>query len=148
MVKKTNHSSEIKELKSKVEELDNNYKRVLADYKNQDRRFKEAQSQIVQFANATLMEKILLNIDSLELAQKHLNDSGLNMVISQFRDTLSQEGLTLIVSDGQSFDPLTMDCVEVVPGEKDVVIETLTKGYLLYEKVLRPARVKVGSGEK
>jgi molecular chaperone GrpE (heat shock protein) len=148
MVKKIDHSSEIKELKLKVEELDNNYKRVLADYKNQDRRFKEAQSQIMQFANATLMEKILLNIDSLELAQKHLNDAGLNMVTSQFLNTLSQEGLAPIVSDGQVFDPLTMDCIEVVSGKKDVVTETLTKGYLLYEKVLRPARVKVGSGDK
>jgi len=149
MVKKTHPSkTEIEKIIARATEHEENYKRVLADYQNQDRRFKETQSQIVKFANASLLEKILLNVDSLEMAQTHLKDAGLEIVIKQLYETLKTEGLQLIESNNKLFDPLTMDCIEVVPGKKDHVISTLTKGYFLFDKVLRPAKVKVGSGEK
>jgi molecular chaperone GrpE len=149
MVKKTHPTkTEIAKIIASAAEHEQNYKRVLADYQNQDRRFKETQTQIVKFANATLLEKILLNLDSLEMAQSHLHDAGLEIVIKQLYETLKTEGLQLIESDGKLFDPLTMDCIEVVPGKKDHVVSTLTKGYFLFDKVLRPAKVKVGAGEK
>lgn len=147
MVKKTHTPKiDVEKLVQRANEQEENYKRVLADYQNQERRFKEMQAQFVKYANATLLEKILLNIDSLELAQSHLKDAGLEIVIKQFIETLKNEGLQLIESDNKLFDPLSMDCVEVVPGKKDHVVETLSKGYLLFDKVLRPAKVKVGSG--
>ena len=142
MVKKTQKKHE-----EKIIELEEKYKRVLADYQNQERRHKEGQSQLIKMANAILIEKLLADLDSLELAQKHLQDKGLSMVIDQFFTTLSQEGLKEIETDHGQFDPLLMDCTEVVPGKKDQVVETITKGYYLYDNVLRPAKVKVGSGE-
>ncbi len=147
MVKKTpKNSTEVDELKLRVDELENNYRRALADYQNQHRRHQEQESAIIKMASAGLIEKLLLTLDALKLAQSHLKDKGLQMVINQFMDTFSQEGLKSIDSDGKDFDPLTMDCVEIVPGEKDKVIETVSEGFYLYEKVLRPAKVKVGSG--
>lgn len=148
MVKKTHKNSPAEALNTRIEELETKYKRVLADYQNQERRLKESQNQFVKYANATLLEKILLNIDSLEMAQKHLKNADLEIVIKQFLETLKNEGLQPIESDNKLFDPLTMDCIEVVAGKKDYVVETLTKGYFLFDKVLRPAKVKVGSGEK
>ena len=148
MVKKIQSpKKEIENLNFQVNELESNYRRALADYRNQERRFKETQSQIVKFANATLLEKIILNLDSLEMAQNHLKDAGLEIVIKQFLETLKNEGLQLIESDGKQFDPLTMDCIEVVPGKKNHVVSTLIKGYYLFDKILRPAKVKVGSGK-
>lgn len=148
MVKKTNSKQEIEKLTAKNAELEENYKRVLADYHNQERRFRENKKIIIEFANASLLDKLLLNFDSLEMAEKHLKDPNLGIVIKQLFETLKTEGLQSIESDGKLFDPLTMDCVEVVPGDKDIVVETLTKGYLLFDKVLRPAKVNVGSGKK
>lgn len=147
MVKKIKKNLKSEELITKLTEAENNYKRVLADYQNQERRFKESQSQIISMANATLIEKILPTLDSLELAQSHLNDKGLKMVINQFLTTLKQEGLEEIISDNQEFDPINMDCTEIVPGPKNIVMETTNKGYLLSGKVIRPAKTKVGSGE-
>lgn len=132
----------------KIIELENNYKRALADYQNQERRHKELESALVKNASAQIIEKFLTILDSLELAQSHLKDKGLQMVIDQINNLLQSEGLQLINSDGQDFDPYTMDCTEIVEGPKDKVVETVSKGYALYEKVLRPARVKVGSGLK
>ena len=148
MVKKTTSKNitELARLSSRVEELESNYKRVLADYQNQERRHKEQQVNTIKMASAALIEKLLLNLDSLEMAQTHLKDRGLQIVIDQLRATLGQEGLSVINSDDQDFDPLLMDCTEGVPGKKDIVIETVSRGYFLFDKVLRPAKVKVGSG--
>ncbi len=149
MVKKTKllkDEKEIERLNSKIIELEQNHKRVLADYQNQQRRHKELESQIVKFAQATLIEKILLSLDSLEMAQSHLRDKGLQMVIDQLFKTLEGEGLSIIESYNKTFDPNTMDCLELVDGEKDKVIETVSRGFMLFDKVLRPAKVKVGNG--
>lgn len=149
MVKKIqNTKTEIEKIIAQAEEHEANYKRVLADYQNQERRLKESQSQFVKYANAVLLENLLPCLDSLELAQSHLCDAGLDMVVKQFTDTLNNEGLKAIESNGKQFDPKTMDCVEVVSGKKDQVVTTQTKGYFLSDKVLRPAKVKVGSGKK
>lgn len=150
MVKKikTSPKKEIESLNSRIIELEGNYRRALADYQNQERRLKENKRMLVEFANASLLDKLLLNFDSLEMAQKHLKDANLEIVIKQLFETLKNEGLHSIESDGKPFDPKTMDCIEVVPGKKDHVVETLTKGYFLFDHVLRPAKVKVGAGEK
>lgn len=150
MVKKTsikNTSEELARLTNRVQELENNYRRALADYQNQERRHREQESQLIKMSNASLIEKLLLSIDSLKLAQGHLKDKGLQMVIDQFSQTLSQEGLSLIEAEGKTFDPQTMDCTEIVPGDKEQVIEIVSPGYFLFDKVLRPAKVKVGSGD-
>lgn len=136
-----------KKTDQKLIELENNYKRALADYQNQERRHKEMSSQLVKMASASLIEKLLGTLDSLEMAQGHLKDAGLKMVIEQFHKTLESEGLQPIKTDGEKFDPYTMDCVEMVDGEKDTVVKTVSVGYTLFEKVLRPAKVAVGAGE-
>ncbi len=153
MVKKTKTLNELDVLQKRLAEIqeqfeatEEKYKRVLADYQNQERRHKEQQVNIIKMASASLIEKLLLNLDSLVMAQSHLKDRGLQIVIDQFKSTLSQEGLTEIKSENQEFDPIIMDCTEVVPGDKNKVVETISPGFYLFDKVLRPAKVKVGSG--
>ncbi|KKS92644.1 MAG: Protein GrpE [Candidatus Collierbacteria bacterium GW2011_GWB1_44_6] len=148
-----NNLSRLIELEKRFEEneeklasTEEKYLRILADYQNQQRRHKEQESQIIKMASASLLEKLLLNMDSLQLAQSHLKDKGLQMVIEQFMVVFKEEGLALIETDGNDFDPITMDCTEIVPGKKDQVVETVAPGYFLFDKVLRPAKVKVGSG--
>lgn len=151
MVKKTKQNTpadpQIALLTQKVAEAESNYLRVLADYQNQERRQKEKESQIIKMANASLIEKTLFVLDSLKLAQTHLQDKGLTMILDQFIKILESEGLKMIETKDQPFDPISMDCSEIVPGEKDLVIETVSDGYLLFDKVLRPAKVKVGNGD-
>jgi len=144
--KNTSADAHTAELVTKIAELEANYLRILADFKNQERRFKEQETFVVKMANALLIEKMLFVLDSLKLAQVHLKDQGLTMILDQFIKVLESEGLKKIETENKEFDPNTMDCSEIVAGEKDQVIETVSEGYYLYEKVLRPAKVKVGSG--
>lgn len=144
MVKRKN---EIKILKAKIEELEEKWKRALADYHNLEKRLEKKKEELVKFSNASLIDKLLSVLDSLEKAVDHLEDKGLKLVLEQFKAVLSSEGLTEIKAQGEKFDPEKMDAVEMVKGEKDRVFEAILKGYRLNNKVLRPAKVKVGKGK-
>lgn len=135
-----------KSLKEQVALLDDKFKRVLADYQNQEKRHEAQKSLLAKFANESLLDKILPVVDDLERAQGHLQDAGLGHVLKTFHQLLVSEGLSVIESDQADFDPATMDCAEVVAGEKDKVVKTASKGYRLFDKVLRPAKVEVGNG--
>ncbi|MBI3954519.1 nucleotide exchange factor GrpE [Candidatus Collierbacteria bacterium] len=147
MPKSAKVDSQIETLQNQVLELDNQFKRALADYQNQEKRFEQKRQETIKFANQTLLAKLLSVIDDLERAQNHLQDAGLNQVLGKLHQVLSSEGLSVFEPTNQLFDPSTMDCAEVVKGKKDLVINTLLKGYLYHDRVLRPARVEVGAGE-
>jgi molecular chaperone GrpE len=68
------------------------------------------------------------------------------LTIKQFEQVLKEEGLKEIEALGKDFNTSEMEGIEMVAGEKDKVVEVLTKGFYLKEKLLRPTRVKVGNG--
>ncbi len=135
-------------LQQQVADLENNWKRALADYANLQKRMYEERSDLVKFANSSLIAKILPVLDNLELVQKHSKDLGLDMIIKDLRQTLLEEGVEEILVEGKDFDSFLMDAIDSVEGPKDKIMEVVQKGYLLKGKVLRPARVKVGRGEE
>lgn len=130
----------------KIADLENKWKRALADYDNLQKRIGREKEEFVKFANAALLDKLLTVLDSLEQAEKHLKDEGLKMSLDQFRTVLQSEGVIEIKAMGQKFDAETMDCAEVVRGPKNVVMKVINKGYKLNNYVLRPAKVEVGQG--
>jgi molecular chaperone GrpE len=134
------------ELKEKLEELEEKWKRALADYDNLRKRVEKERSDLVKFSSASLIDKLLFVIDSLEKCLDHLKDKGLELTLEQFKKILESEGLEEIKAQGKKFDPEKMDAVEVVKGKKDIVVEVVLKGYYLNKRVLRPAKVKVGQG--
>lgn len=132
------------ELEDKVKELDNNWKRALADYQNLVKRSQEEIISVATYGNRTILLKFLELLDHLEEAQKHLNDTGLELIITQFKNVLKNEDVVEIEVLNKIFDPLYHECVEKKFGERDnLVIEVARKGYLYKDKVLRPARVIV-----
>jgi molecular chaperone GrpE len=138
--------SENEQLKSNLEEMELNWKRALADYKNLVDRSNKERKQFTEFANEVLIMKFLAVYDSLEMLGKFNTDQGLALTIKQFGQVLKEEGLKEIDALGKEYDVNNMEAIEMVSGEKDKVVEVLTKGFYLKEKLLRPARVKVGNG--
>jgi len=133
-------------MKKKKSDLAAQLKRALADYHNLSKRVKEKQSDWRNQAAAGIIDKLLDVYDDLCRAEQHLQDRGLTMAVNQFWAVMKSEGVEKIKSDGENFDPELMDCVQVVKGAKNVVAETVTKGYKLNGRVIRPAKVKVGKG--
>ena len=130
----------------KIADLEEKWKRALADYDNLVKRIEKEKQEFVKFSNARLLDKLLPVLDSLEGCQGHLGGEGLKLLLEQFKKALESEGLKEIEVKGKNFDPVIMDAVEMGKGEKNKVIGVIMKGYQLNDKILRPAKVKVGAG--
>lgn len=133
--------------KSRIEELENQLKRVLADYQNLEKRQALDRSDWIKNSNRNLLLRLLPTLDTLNLAQKHVEDEGLKLSIQQFQNALKEEEIEKIETEGKSFDPKTMEAVETAVGEEGKVLSEVRAGYLLNSEVLRPAQVKVGKKE-
>jgi len=142
--KESEVDNEIEVLHAKIGDLENQYRRAIADYQNLEKRTFEEKREWIRGGNKDLLLKILPVLDILFLAAKHINDKGLDLSIQQFLDVLVSEGVVRIETVGKAFNPHTMECVEVVAGEENIVLEEVRAGYLLHERVLRSAQVKVG----
>lgn len=134
---------EEKSSQKRIEELGDQLKRSLADYQNLEKRVSDEKSEWVKMANKDLLLKLLPVFDTLNLAQRHIQDEGLILSVKQFLDVLKSVGVERISTQNQTFDPSTMEVVEK-KGEKSKVIEETRAGFTLFGKVLRPAQVKVG----
>ena len=136
-VKKTNNVV-------KPKEFDDQLKRALADYQNLEKRVEEERKLLSKLSASLLIEKLLPVLDNLEKAQIHLKDQGLEIVIKQFEDILTQEGVEEIAAEGAQFNPHYHEAIESQQGEQDnLVIKVLTKGYKIEDTILRPAKVIV-----
>lgn len=141
-------NEEFEALKSLAAQLENNYKRALADYQNLQRRTQEEKSEWIRMANREMILKLLPVLDTLMLAAKHLQDKGLELSIDQFFRVLTDEGVTKIEVLGKPFDPHTMEAVttqESGEEKKGKVIEEVRTGFLFGDYVLRAAQVIVGA---
>lgn len=146
----------IVQLQNEKVELENKWKRALADYSNLERQVLREKSEFMRMASALVSAKFLDVLDHLEMAMGGLTDEdkkngwamGVVMTMKQFQEVLKSEGLYEIECEGKPFDAFAMEAVDRVVGEKDVVVKVLKKGYKTMEgKVVRPAQVVVGRGE-
>lgn len=117
--------------------------RALADYKNLQRRSQEERVQLLKFANQELIESLLQPLEHLSLAAEQLNDTGLNMVVTDLWNALREAGLEEIYPEGEGFNLNTMEVVEQ-QGDGDLVIKVVRRGYKLHGKVIKHAKVIVG----
>jgi len=144
---KAQNDKEIKQLNERVIDLEDKWKRAVADYRNLERRTKKDQEAVTLFSKALLLVNFLPIFDNLEIAQKTLKDSGVELIAKQFEELLTREGVSEIECAGKKFDPLEMEAMGVVEGKEGKVMEVTQKGYKLGDRVLRPARVKVGKAK-
>lgn len=122
------------------------YLRALADYQNLEKRIRQEREELVRYAAEKIIYDLLDVLDILEkVAEHNNNDQGLQLGINHLRGVLKENGLKKIEATGKKFDPNMMECVEVVESDRDgEAVEEVRPGYLLYDKIIRVARVKVG----
>lgn len=142
MKKRTDDQHE--ELQKQIEEWKSKYLRALADYQNLEKRSNEDKQEIRRYAAERIVLQLLPVLDTLEKAQKHLADTGLALVLKEFYAVLLDQGVSQIDVIGKEFNPHEMECVEVIEGKDNNVVEEVLPGYTLHGKILRVAQVKVG----
>jgi molecular chaperone GrpE len=138
---------EVALLKQKIEELENQVKRIFADYQNLEKRVTMERREWLIKANKDLILRFLPALDFLLLSSKHIKDEGLQLSLQKFFDILKSEGVEKIETEGKEFDPNLMEGIKIVEGDENKVIEELRSGYKMGDQVLRPAQVTVGKKE-
>jgi molecular chaperone GrpE len=142
------------ELKKQAEDNYNKFLRTQADFDNFRRRSRQEKEEFAKYASMKLIEQLLPVIDNIERALAASRDSkdydalvkGVDMTFRQLDQVLAQEGLKPIEAVGEPFNPEFHQAIAQVESdehEEGVVVEQLQKGYMLKDKVLRPAMVKV-----
>ncbi len=142
---------QIEELTVRVQLLEDQLKRAVADYQNLEKRVAEGRSELSAWTTAQVLQKILPVVDHLDKALAGAADTefdsgwfkGVKMAVSELKHVLKGEGLDEIVADGQ-FDPNLHEAIDMRDGEHDKILEVVETGYRVGNKVLRPAKVVVG----
>lgn len=133
--------------------LRNQLLRMAADFDNFRKRTRQEQDDMRRYGISRLLGDLLPVIDNLERALAHCDDNsqdpvvqGVRMVAKQWHDVLANYGVRMFQSEGQPFDPERHEAVgqqtskEHAPG---TVLNEMQSGYMLHERLLRPARVVV-----
>ncbi len=150
---------QFEELKTLAAKADENWERLVrttADFDNFKKRVAREKTEAIQFANSSLLEKLLPVMDSFEMALSALQNSkdekssslqaGIMMVQSQLKNILAESGLEEINATGKPFDPTQHEAVsqqETADVPEGQVVQQMRKGYKLRERLLRPASVIV-----
>jgi molecular chaperone GrpE len=147
------------ELEQARKESEENYQRYLraqADFDNFRRRTRQDKEEFAKYASLKVIEQLLPVVDNLERALNAGKEGkdydalfkGVDMIFRQLDQTLANEGLQAMQTVGEPFNPEFHQAIMQVESEEygeGIVVEEIQKGYVLKDKVLRPAMVKVSS---
>lgn len=147
-------SEELIALKEKNEALNDKYLRLFSDFDNFRKRTMKERIELSSTASKDLITDLLPVIDDFERAMSSLEANnpaheGINLIYNKIVKTLKQKGLEEIEAQGQAFDTDYHEALTNIPAPSDElkgkVVDVVQKGYTLGGKVIRFARVVVGS---
>ena len=150
-------SEKAEEFKEKMEANYDLYLRSQAELNNIIKRNKKEKEEWIKYSNETLIKEILPVIDNLEMALSHSNNEksldalreGVELTLKGLKDVLIKSGLKELKAEGEVFDPCYHHAVSEQENnevEAGIVLSELQKGYMLNERLIRPAMVILSKG--
>lgn len=148
--------SELDTLKADLADQKDKYLRLMAEFENFRRRTAKERIDLIQTASKEVIVSLLDVLDDCDRAEKQLNASddinlqkeGIQLVFNKVRSTLQAKGVVAMESVHQDFDVEKHEAITEVPAPnvelKGKVLDEISKGYLLNEKIIRFAKVVVG----
>jgi len=145
---------EIVDAESKAQEYLDGWQRARAEFANYKKRVDRDHASVRQMAAANIYKNYLEVIDDLERALKDRPEesegaawsSGIELIYRKLLSNMEADGITVMVTQGQFFDPNFHEAIsseETQECESGQIIEVLKNGYMVGDKVLRPALVRV-----
>lgn len=150
-----NLESQLADLQKKYDEMEDKFLRAEAEMQNMTKRFKNEQAQLLKYEGQKLATEILPVMDNLNRAlQAEVEEGassqlkrGIELVAKDMEKALKDNEITKIDALGEKFDPTKHQAVKTVPLEEgqtsDTIVEVYQDGYMLKDRVLRPAMVVV-----
>jgi len=144
----------LEEAKTKANEYLDGWQRARADFANYKKRVERDQSNTYQLATGSVIKRFLEVLDDLDRALKNRPESGeganwangIELVYRKLISILESEGVVPMKSDGMEFDPNLHEAISSEQSDlhkSGEIIETLQQGYMIGDRVLRPAVVRV-----
>lgn len=157
---------QISALKKEKEEYTDKWMRALAEMENYRKRAEKQREEAKKFALEEILYQLLTVADNFDRALAHIGDAksndnikeGIEMIYKELNNLFIRHGVKKLQALGKDYDPNFHEALEVVEekhnkegrsiADKHVVIEEILPGYTLYDRLLRPAKVKVSGSEK
>ena len=146
--------SELEELEKERDSFKEKYYYIAAELENTRKRFEREKTNLVKFGNEKLISSLVGALDNLDLTLMAVAQEedekvknicvGVQMVRDQFFETLKQNGLEVIETEGKDFDPKFHEAIsqkEEEGMESGKVIQEVQKGYVLNGRVVRASKV-------
>lgn len=145
----------IAELETSLNELKEKNLRLLADFDNFKKRTTRERYELMSSASKDLIISLLPVLDDFERALKIENEAqaesfneGIKLIYNRLLNILQSQGLKAMESNGETFDPDLHEAITEMnvqdPAQTGKVIDTIEKGYMLNDKIIRHAKVVVG----
>jgi len=148
--------SEIDQLKADLADQKDKYLRLMAEFENFRRRTAKERLDLIQTAGKDVIVSMLEVMDDCDRAEKQLNSAddiavqkeGIQLVFNKVRSTLQSKGVTAMESLHKDFNVELHEAITEIPvtdnKQKGKVVDEITKGYFLNDKIIRFAKVVVG----
>jgi molecular chaperone GrpE len=142
-------------LKEEIAASKDKYLRLYSEFENFRRRTAKEKLELVQSANEQLLKALLPVLDDFERAEKSAREKneqsteGFLLISAKYKKTLETYGVKVMdIKQGFDFNPDVHEAITQIPADpslKGKIVEVVEKGYLLNDKVIRFAKVVVGS---
>ena len=147
--------NELEKLKKERDEYLAGWQRAKADFINYKKDETRRLEEIARYGSEDIIFEAIGVLDNFDLALRAMEkngnvDKGIYMIKSQIEDMLKRHGAERIkINPGDKFDPRTSEAIALIESDlpEGVVVEEIEAGYKIYDKILRPARVKVSKGK-
>ncbi|MCR5315286.1 MAG: nucleotide exchange factor GrpE [Bacteroidaceae bacterium] len=149
--------SELEKANEKIAELEDKYLRQVAEFDNYRRRVMKEKAELILNGGEKVLTEILPIVDDLERAEQQMEQmtdvdavkQGVELIIDKFIKFLRSQGVQEIDTKDKDFDVNYHEAITMVPSQSDdqkgKVIDCVTKGYTLNDKVIRYAKVVVAN---
>jgi molecular chaperone GrpE len=145
---------ELEQSRAETHEYLDGWQRSRAEFANYKKRIERDQAQIHQVTAGNIIKRYLEILDDLDRALKHKPQdeegaswaAGIELIFHKFLSILEAEGIAVMETDGKYFDPNLHEAIsqaDVAGYESGQIVEVIHKGYMIGERVLRPALVRV-----
>jgi molecular chaperone GrpE len=132
-----------------------NWQRAEADFINYKKRSEQEKNDMAAYANWSLILSLLPILDDMDRAvaslppklTNHIWVDGILLIYRKLKAAMEKQGLTEIEAIGKPFEPNLHEAVAYLDGEEGIVMNEAQKGYMLKNRLLRPATVVVGKGK-
>ncbi|MCD6331797.1 MAG: nucleotide exchange factor GrpE [Bacteroidales bacterium] len=154
--KSTHPAKEIHDLKKQIEELNDKYLRLSAEYDNYRKRTLKEKMELVKSGGEQVLINILPVVDNLDRALQSIREAhdleavkeGIELINNKFKEFLTQNGVKEIESQDQEFNTDIHEAVTKIPAptpeQKGKIIDVIEKGYYLHDRIIRFAKVVIG----